>query len=71
MEYYYEYKEKNGCKVSGHNLRRIEIFEHYITLMGADIICTINGFEIEHWSIPLDMKEIKYLKIEPMPEKED
>lgn len=71
MEYYYEYKEKNGCKVGGHNLRRIEIFEHYITLKGADIICTINGFEIEYWSIPLDMKEIKYLKIEPMPEKED
>ena len=24
MKYYYEYKEKNGCKFGGHNLERIE-----------------------------------------------
>lgn len=26
MKYYYEYKEKNGCKVGGHNLEKIERF---------------------------------------------
>lgn len=25
MRYYYEYKEKNGCKVGGHNLEKIDI----------------------------------------------
>ena len=38
MKYYYEYKEKNGCKVGGHNLEEIKIIDGYIKLMGIDII---------------------------------
>ena len=70
MKYYYEYKEKNGCKVGGHNLEIIEFFDNYIRLSGVDIIHTIYDYE-KHWSIHLDMNEIEYLKIEPMLEKEN
>lgn len=69
MKYYYEYKEKNGCKVGGHNLEKIEFFGNYIKLLGVDIIQTICDYKIEHWGTLLDMKEIEYLKIEPMIEK--
>ena len=66
MKYYYEYKEKNGCIVGGHNLEKIEFFEHYIRLLGVDIIPTIYDYEVRHWGTLLDMNEIEYLKIEPM-----
>ena len=69
MRYYYEYKEKNGCIVGGHNLEKIEFFEHYIRLLGVDIIPTIYDYEVSHWGTLLDMNEIEYLKIEPMLEK--
>lgn len=71
MKYYYEYKEKNGCKVGGHNLERIEFFDNYIRLLGVDIIQTNYDYEEKHWGTLLDMKEIEYLKIEPMIEKEN
>ena len=32
MKYYYEYKEKNGCKVGGNNLETIEFYDNYIKL---------------------------------------
>ncbi len=51
MKYYYEYKEKNGCKVGGHNLEKIDFLDKNI---------------FSHWATLLDMKEIEYLKIEPM-----
>lgn len=35
MRYYYEYKEKNGCKVGGHNLEEIKIIDGYIKLCGV------------------------------------
>lgn len=71
MKYYYEYKEKNGCKVGGHNLEKIEFYDNYIKLLGVDIISTIYGCEEKHWRTLLDMKEIEYLKIEPILEKEN
>ena len=71
MRYYYEYKYKNGCKVGGHNLEKIEFFEHYIRLLGVDVIPTIYDYEKQHWGTLLDMNEIEYLKIEPMLEKEN
>lgn len=51
MKYYYEYKEKNGCKVGGHNLEKNDFLDKNI---------------FSHWATLLDMKEIEYLKIEPM-----
>lgn len=71
MKYYYEYKEKNGCKVGGHNLEKNEFFDNYIRLLGVDFIPTSYGCEEKHWRILLDMKKIEYLKIEPMIEKEN
>lgn len=71
MKYYYEYKEKNGCKVGGHNLEKIEFFDNHIKLSGVDIIPTIYDYEEQHWGTLLDMNEIEYLKIEPMLEKEN
>lgn len=64
MRYYYEFKEKNGCKVGGHNLEEIKIIDGYIKLTGIDIINEIP----QYWGIMLDMNEIEYLKIEPMSE---
>lgn len=69
MRYFYEYKEKNGCKVGGHNLKKIEFYDNFIILYGEDIIQTIYGIEEDYWGIKLDMNEIEYLKIEPMLEK--
>lgn len=71
MKYYYEYKYKNGCKVGGHNLEKIEFYGNYIKLIGVDIIPTSYDNEMSHWGTLLDMKEIEYLKIEPMLEKEN
>ena len=71
MKYYYEYKEKNGCLVGGHNLNDINLFDDYIRLSGADIIATTYDYETHHWSILLDIKEIEYLKITPMLEEEN
>lgn len=71
MRYYYEYKEKNGCKVGGHNLEKIEFFDNYIRLLGVDIIPTIYDYEVSYWGTLLDMNEIEYLKIWAMEEKEN
>lgn len=70
MKFYYEYKEKKGCKVGGHNLENIDIFDNYIRLLGVDIIPTYFDDEVGHWGTLLDMNEIEYLKIEPMIEEE-
>lgn len=71
MKYYYQYKEKNGCKVGGHNLETIEIYDNYIRLLGVDIIPTHYDYETNYWARILDMNKIEYLKIEPMLEKEN
>ena len=71
MKYYYEYKEKNGCKVGGHNLETIDFFDNYIRLLGVDIIQTNYGYKEQYWRTLLDMNNIEYLKIEPMLEKEN
>lgn len=71
MRYYYEYKEKKGCKVGGHNLENVGIFDGYIRLQGVDIILTNYDYRKEYWSILLDMNEIEYLKITPMLKKEN
>lgn len=72
MKYYYEFKYKNGTKISGHNLEKIEFLENnYIKLSGVDIIQTNIDYEEQHWSSIVCMKEIEYLKIEPMVEKEN
>ena len=68
MKYYYEYKYKSGCKVCGHNLEKIEFYDHYIKLLGVDIIPTYYDYKVRHWGTLLDMNEIEYLKIEPMKE---
>lgn len=70
MKYYYEYKYKNGCKVGRHNLENIEFYDNYIKLLGVDIISTNYGYKEQFWRTFLDMKDIEYLKIEPMIEKE-
>ena len=70
MRYYYEYKEKNGRKVGGHNLEKVDFHDNYIKLLGADIIQTNYGYKEQYWGTLLDMNEIEYLKIEPMLEKE-
>lgn len=66
MKYYYEYKEKNGCTVGGHNLEFVEFYKDGIKLYGVDIIPTSYDFRKEYWEIKLDMNKIEYLKIEPM-----
>lgn len=71
MRYYYKYKEKNGCTFAGHNLEDIIFYPTCIRLLGVDIISTNHDYEKQHWGILLDMKEIEYLKIEPMLEKEN
>ena len=71
MRYYYEYKYKNGCKVGGHNLEKIELFDNYIRLLGVDILQTIYDYKISHWGTLLDMNEIEYLTIRPMLEEEN
>lgn len=70
MKYYYEYKEKNGCKVGGHNLETIDSFDNYIRLLGVDIIQTDHGYKVQYWRTLLDMNKIEYLKILPMEEVE-
>ena len=71
MRYFYEYKEKKGAKVGGHNLETIEFYDNYIKLLGVDIIKTNYDYEKQHWGTLLDMNEIEYLKIEPMKEESD
>lgn len=70
MRYFYEYKDKNGCKVRGHNLESINLFDDYIRLSGVDIIPTTYDYETHYWSILLDIKELEFLKIEPMLDKD-
>lgn len=71
MRYYYECKYKNGCKVGGHNLKRIEFCDYFIKLIGKDEIPTNYDYEIHYWETLIDMRNIEYLKIEPMLEKEN
>lgn len=71
MKYYYEYKEKNGCMVGGHNLEEIEFFDNYIKLSGVDITPTNYDNEVRYWGTLLDMNKIEYLTIRPMLEKEN
>lgn len=71
MKYYYEYKYKNGCKVGGHNLVKIEFFDNYIRLLGVDINQTFYDYEEQHWGTLLNINEIEYLKIVPMLEEEN
>lgn len=54
MKYFYEYKYKNGRKVCGHNLEKIEFFDNYIRLLGVDIIPTYD-YEARCWGTLLDM----------------
>lgn len=61
MRYFYDYKEKNGAKVGGHNLETIEFYDGFIKLLGTEF----NG---EHWGVLLDMTKIEYLTIIPMEE---
>lgn len=65
MKYYYEYKRKNGTKVFGCNLEKIEIYDDFIRLLGTYTIQS-KYYEEQSWVISLDMNEIEYLKIEPM-----
>lgn len=71
MKYYYECKYKNGCKVGGHNLEKIEFFDNYIRLLGVDILPTIYDYEVSYWGTLLDMNEIEYITIRPMLEEEN
>lgn len=69
--YYYEYTEKNGCLIGGHNLEKIEFYDNYIKIYGTDFIPTIYGCEEKPWGTLLNMNEIEYLKIWPMLEEEN
>lgn len=66
MKYFYEYKEKNGCKVAGDNLEYINFIDNFIRLVGFDIIQTNNDYEVTYWRTFLDMSGIEYLIIKPM-----
>lgn len=66
MKYFYEYKEKNGTKVAGSNLEKIDSIDNFIILRGIDTIQTINDYEVTYWRIFLDMNGIEYLRIWPM-----
>lgn len=67
MKYYYEYKEKNGAKVGGHNLEDIQQYKDIIILKGVDIIPN-EEYEYHYWAQKLDMNNIEYLTIMPMKE---
>ena len=71
MRYFYEYKEKDGCRVAGHNLEKIIIKGNKIVLQGVDIIQKYQGVDYKYWGTILDKDEIEYLKIEPMQELEN
>ena len=66
MRCFYEYKEKDGAKVCGHNLERIDIIDNFIKLSGVDYISMINDVERCNWTIILDMRKLDYLNIKPM-----
>ena len=66
MRYFYEYKNKNGCKVGGHNLENIIIKDNIILLKGIDVIPTYYDEEYHYWTQIIDMNEIDYLKIKLM-----
>lgn len=70
MRYFYEYKEKNGTIVGGHNLEEIKFYDNFIKLLGVDFIPTYDGDNYKYWGIMLDMNTIEYLKIEPMKDEE-
>lgn len=70
MRYFYEYKEKNGAKVGGHNLENILVKDDLIILQGVDIIPTYEDYEYSYWNTRLDMTKIEYLKIQPMEDEE-
>lgn len=67
MKYFYEYKEKNGAIVGGHNLEKINFIDNVIKLEGFDY-----DFQYNHiyWTILVDSKKLKYLKITPMEDEE-
>lgn len=68
MKYFYEYKEKNGAKVGGSNLEKIDLIDNFIILRGIDTIQTINDYELTYWRIFIDMNGIEYLTLKPMEE---
>ena len=47
MRYFYEYKEKNGAMVGGHNLEEIQQYKDIIILKGVDItiMCIVIGYK--------------------------
>lgn len=72
MKYFYEYKEKNGATVGGHNLENILVkgTGKYIILQGVDIKPIPYDYDVSYWSTRLDMNTIEYLKITPMGDEE-
>lgn len=65
MRYFYEYKEKNGVIVGGHNLEEIQQYKNIIILKGVDITPN-KEYEYHYWVQKLDMNNIEYLTIRPM-----
>lgn len=66
MKYLYEYKEKNGSMVGGHNLENIYFEDNVIILEGTDYMRVDYQTRSLHWRDLLNSKEIEYLKIMPM-----
>ena len=71
MKYYYEYKIKNGAKVGGYNLEKINLKDGVIILEGVDTLMDCDGEYDIHWRSVINDGEIEYLKIEPMEETVD
>lgn len=71
MRYFYEYKEKNGSIVGGHNLENIIIDNNIIFLKGVDIIKSYDDYDYNYFHFILNMDQIEYLKITPMFEEEE
>lgn len=67
MRYFYEYKEKNGAKVGGHNLEKISFINNVIKLEGFDYDFQYNRI---YWSMLVDSPKLEYLKIQPMENEE-
>lgn len=65
MRYFYEYKLKNGARVGGHNLEKIEFCDEYLKLIGFEDIDGTCHYDYP-FVIILDIKEIEYFKIIPM-----
>lgn len=66
MKYFYEYKEKNGAIVGGHDLESISLKGNLIVLQGEESKTCLCQEVSPYWSTILNADDIEYLTIRPM-----